>query len=534
MRIVATWGACALTWVALVVPDQPAELSLLSLLRIPVEAVVLLALFLALPRRAGRAVAVAAGVLLGILADLKLINGGFYETLDRPAHLITDWPLVGSAMDYIAATYNGDLAATLAILVAVALLALVTLITLSAVRVRTIVQRHRMNTARILSALAIVWALCAVLGVQFASGQPIAAHTAATLAYQEVSQVRTDLQDRTTYAQQLSSDRFDSTSGSTLLGGLRGKDIVLAFVESYGRTAVEDPAIAPGVLAMLDSRTHDLAAAGFSARSAFLTSPTAGGGSWLAHSTLLSGTWVNSPARYRGLLRSTRTTLVADFDRGGWHTVATMPAVFKDWPDGAFYGYSRIDTGKTLDYQGPHFGWSPMPDQFTLSWIGDHDLTPGRAIPAMVEVELTSSHHPWAPLPRAISWSAVGDGSIYNPMPAQGMQKGETWRSATQVRAAYGRSIQYSLTTLISFLKRYGTANTVLIFLGDHQPAPIVTGRGASRDVPITIVARDPAVLDQISAWGWDDGLRPSNTAPVWRMDSFRDRFLAAFSTGTP
>jgi hypothetical protein len=47
--------------------------------------------------------------------------------------------------------------------------------------------------------------------------------------------------------------------------------------------------------------------------------------------------------------------------------------------------------------------------------------------------------------------------------------------------------------------------------------------------VPISVIAHDPAVLDKISGWGWQDGLRPSRQAPVWRMSAFRDRFLSAF-----
>jgi hypothetical protein len=78
-------------------------------------------------------------------------------------------------------------------------------------------------------------------------------------------------------------------------------------------------------------------------------------------------------------------------------------------------------------------------------------------------------------------------------------------------------------------VQTYGDDRLVLIFLGDHQPAPIVTGAGASRDVPITIVTRDRAVLDRISGWGWQDGLKPGPQAPVWPMDAFRDRFLTAF-----
>jgi hypothetical protein len=104
------------------------------------------------------------------------------------------------------------------------------------------------------------------------------------------------------------------------------------------------------------------------------------------------------------------------------------------------------------------------------------------------------------------------------------------WRSPSRVRTAYRESIEYSLGTLISYVQKYGDDHLVLIFLGDHQPAPIITGAGASRDVPITVIARDPAVLNRISSWGWQDGLRPDPRAPVWRMDAFRNRFLTAFA----
>ena len=52
--------------------------------------------------------------------------------------------------------------------------------------------------------------------------------------------------------------------------------------------------------------------------------------------------------------------------------------------------------------------------------------------------------------------------------------------------------------------------------------------------MPVTLLARDPAVLDRISGWGWQEGLRPSDGAPVWPMEAFRDRFLTAFSSSPP
>jgi hypothetical protein len=70
----------------------------------------------------------------------------------------------------------------------------------------------------------------------------------------------------------------------------------------------------------------------------------------------------------------------------------------------------------------------------------------------------------------------------------------------------------------------------VVIMVGDHQPAPFLTGPEAGRDVPITIMAGDQAVLDTVADWGWSSGVRPEPPAPVWPMDTFRDRFLGTFS----
>ena len=66
------------------------------------------------------------------------------------------------------------------------------------------------------------------------------------------------------------------------------------------------------------------AAAGFSSRSAFLTSPTYAGISWLAHATLQSGLWIDNQQRYNQLLQTDRLTLSAAFKRAGWRTVAAV------------------------------------------------------------------------------------------------------------------------------------------------------------------------------------------------------------------
>jgi hypothetical protein len=129
-----------------------------------------------------------------------------------------------------------------------------------------------------------------------------------------------------------------------------------------------------------------------------------------------------------------------------------------------------------------------------------------------------------------VDWKAIGDGAaVYGPQVRAGSSPESVWRDPRRVRTAYAQSIAYSVGSLTSWAQTYGKHNLVLVFLGDHQAAPIVSGPNATHDVPVTIVARDPAVLDKIAGWGWQPGLKPDPAAPVMPMEAFRDRFLTTF-----
>ena len=170
-----------------------------------------------------------------------------------------------------------------------------------------------------------------------------------------------------------------------------------------------------------------------------------------------------------------------------------------------------------------------MPDQFTLKAFADRELTSGKRAPVMAEIDLVTSHLPWAPLPRLVDWASVGDGSVFGPIRAQARTRAQVWADPASVRAAYGESISYSIDSLVSFVQAAHDDNLVLVLLGDHQPATVVSGPQASHRVPVTLVAHDPAVTQRVAGWDWQEGLRPGPGAPVWPMDAFRDRVLTAF-----
>lgn len=534
-RAITSWSvtglAWALVWAALVGPDQPGQLTALDFVRVPLEGLAMLWLVLVLPPIPRRISAIVFGLFLGVLSMVKLLDLGFYEALGRPFDPIIDWTYVRSARGVLSDSIGRDAANNVLLAAEVLCVLLLTVLPLATVRVANVAARHRSATWRATAAVAIAWVVCAAFGVQIMRGVPVAAKSAVDLAVTHVNGVRSSLRSEQTFATAARVDPWRGATGDDLLSALRGKDVVFAFVESYGRVAVEGSAFSDRVDAALEADTARLREAGFSARSAFLTSPTFGGISWLAHSTFQSGLWIDNQRRYDSLVASDRFTLSDAFGRAGWRTVVDVPSNRQSWPQAtSFYHYDAVYDAHNVGYRGPSFSYATMPDQYTLSAFDRMELgTPGHQ-PVMAEIDLVSSHTPWAPLPRMVPASDVGDGSIFNGMPQSGATPTEVWRDADQVRAAYGSSIEYSLNALTDFVRSSHDDNLVLVLLGDHQPARLVSGQQASHDVPISVVAHDPAVLAHITGWDWTTGLLPAPGAPVWRMDTFRNRFLEAYS----
>ncbi|HEU4422428.1 MAG TPA: sulfatase, partial [Pilimelia sp.] len=79
---VTTGLACLLVLFALIAPNQIRSFTPGAFVRIPVEGLVGVALFLVLPARARRVVAALAGAALGLLTLVKIVDMGFYEVLD--------------------------------------------------------------------------------------------------------------------------------------------------------------------------------------------------------------------------------------------------------------------------------------------------------------------------------------------------------------------------------------------------------------------------------------------------------------------
>src|SRR5690606_34256581 len=153
-------------------------------------------------------------------------------------------------------------------------------------------------------------------------GAPVAASRTGEALVESSSRAAIGMREQAAFERALAADSRDPAVSGDLFGALAGKDVVIAFVESYGRVAVERSGFTAPVERVLDEGDAVLARRGYSARSAFLTSPTFGGVSWLAHATLQSGVWVDTQTKYARLMTEDRMTLSSAFGDAGWRTVA--------------------------------------------------------------------------------------------------------------------------------------------------------------------------------------------------------------------
>ena len=486
--------SCSL-WFDLVAPDRSWQFSLGAFVRIPVEVLVLVAVALVLPPWPRRIVATIAGILFGLLTLDKILNIAFYEELDRAFNPVNDWGSIRPAVGVVRDAIGTALTNVVLVVIWIGLALLVGAITAATIHITAVAARHRRGAVRGLAALTAVWALSAGLSLQLIPGSPVASTSAAGLAVSQVRATQAALSDPRRFEQATRSPDPEATiPASDLLTGLRGKDVLIVFVESYGQVAVQGTSFSPGVDAVLRQQNAMLTRAGWSTQSAWLTSPTFGGISWLAHSTLQSGLWVNSNQRYNELVASQRFTLSDAFNKAGWHTVADDPT-------------------RLPDLEARHALLPLRPA-----------LQPGQRRLPRPELQLLPDARPVhlgrVPAERAHPWPQARDGRDRHDLlaPALGpvadhgaLEQGRQRLDIRPPARAERDPARHGLATprvlrhvdpvladaLTSWVTELNDPNLVLILLGDHQPhtpsaapGPATTCRSRSSPAPLRCSGR--------------------------------------------
>src|SRR3954468_7041879 len=255
LSIAFTLVAAVAVWAALVLPVRLEDLTPSAFLRLPVELLVIPVVALLLPPRARRTTAWALGAVLGLVLILKLFDMGFRAVLDRSFDPVIDWAFLPPGVGVLRESVGTAWVTVVVVVVVLAAIAVLVLLPVFVGRLTGLAARHRRWAALALAALTVGWFGFHLSGVDVPDGEPVASATAVDVARQDLGQLRSDLTDRSRFAALAAKDPFASTPGDRLLTGLRGKDVLVVFVESYGRVAVEDSSFSPQVDRLLDSST---------------------------------------------------------------------------------------------------------------------------------------------------------------------------------------------------------------------------------------------------------------------------------------
>ena len=200
--------AALLVWVALTTPNRLFELHPAAFVRLPVEALVYVALVLVVPARARTPVALVAGVVLGVLTVLRVLDMAFFEALNRPFHVAVDWRYGRSLVELMRDSFGETAGTVMLVVAAVVLVALLVLIPLALLRVTRLLARHRRTSLRTVAALAAGWVVLAIAGLQV-SGTAVASDGSARYAYDQVTGIPAAIRDQQDFEKATRSDPLD-------------------------------------------------------------------------------------------------------------------------------------------------------------------------------------------------------------------------------------------------------------------------------------------------------------------------------------
>lgn len=314
--------------------------------------------------------------------------------------------------------------------------------------------------------------------------------------------------------------------GGQPLAGLAGRDVAIVMLESYGATVYDEPRAAAALRPRRAELAAAVAASGRQVVSGFVRSPTYGGASDLAHLGLLSGVDMSDPVRHDLLLTTGRPMLTTLFRRHGYRTFGLYPAVSWQWPEREFYGYDVYLDGPSLGYRGPPITFWRIPDQFALERFEQLHPRTADEPPRLLFFATINTHMPYGPQPPVQPDLA----RLLGPQPfdetelRQALARAPDWLDQFP---DYVRSFDTTYRWLAVHLRRPEPREGLIVIVGDHQPMANVSG-SASWDVPVHLIAGDPALLAPFVARGFTPGMEPPRQS-LGAMHELTAMLLEAF-----
>ena len=313
------------------------------------------------------------------------------------------------------------------------------------------------------------------------------------------------------------------------LGRLNGADVLIFFVESYGRIAWDAPAYRKRFLPQAEALGAAFREADYHVSSRFVRSPVMGGGSWLAHAAFLTGVNTQHQILWERLLQSPIRPLPGFFRDKGYETISVMPAMkIDEWPEGAYFEFSRDLWFQDFGYDHHGYHWSPMADQFALVRFDELVLQTTEAA-VFAEFVLTSSHAPFAVVPPFHEGEWSGE-AVMRTLRSRPMRLFENdYHHLKEGPEGYSTAMLYSLRSITDFLTRHYKRDGLIIIIGDHQPMAFMPGTD-TRDVPMHVITRNAEIQKSLRQNGFSAAWSPDPATPSLPMEEVPELFLRSLS----
>jgi hypothetical protein len=452
-------------------------------------------------------------LLAGVLSFLLLALAGdalIDEVFERRLDLLLDPWLLGAGYHFL----SGSLGPWSALAIAGGVAGLTALLVYGMHRLLRLTEGPR--SLRI--ALAGTASLLIGLGL-FAGASGPTRPALIDLAHRQVLQIGTTLDERARLKERSASEQLQARP----IASLEERDVVIIFIESYGISAWQHSAFRGVVEPRLSELRAELDAAGLEVMSTRLRSPVRGGQSWLAHASLLAGQRIANNRDYRRVLKSEQAFLSDDLAATGHVPLVVAPAIVRPWPESTGLGFEFSYPSASLNYRGPSAGWVGIPDQYTLHHYS-RTLRPQHAGPVFALLLLISSHAPWAPGPPMLeNWQDLDRARPWPDWVPPPSDRLVYLRDPERLQARYPQSLAYSLEAALRWAVRDLPEGAILLLLGDHQPATLVTGRGTSMDVPVHLISGDALSLARDDSVEFRPGFDPGQTDSAFGIEDLRE-----------
>lgn len=329
----------------------------------------------------------------------------------------------------------------------------------------------------------------------------------------------------------LEERRIQLAALSSDLRRIEGQSVFLFVVESYGEAIWKEPEYRALFEPTQRSMEKTLVQSGFHLASRFVRSPVRGGGSWFAHTTMMTGVTCDNPIVYERILRSRLTTMAAHFRNAGHHTINVAPAVDipkDDWPDGKFFQFDERFWFEDFGYRGPRIGWSPIPDQFAVQSFHEKIAERNLDRPLFVDFTLTSSHSPFRWVPPYFEGNPSTEELAAGYQIRHPTKYNNSYHRLAEPARGYTESIRYSLQSVVDFAALAPMDDAIFIVVGDHQPMTMLKGT-ESHLVPLHVFSRDRDIVRRFLDDKFGPGLVPKRSR--MRMQELLPLLLRIFST---